>query len=281
MKQDAVIDTTTLIRYASGDLAPKEVAAMAERLKHDTRARSRLDEFQRIVAHLKQVDASVDDLDFVPIVRAALTADEPRRPLRLVPAFAASLAVCLAAGLTMYLHGASPDEVHRADAQEFRAKGDESTQGERGKWTNVSAYVTDGLTKPRRLGPRMQSGEALLFSYTNKGARPFDHLLIFAVDSKGAVHWYYPAYLRPATDPVAISIEKGARNVELKEAVRHEMAPGPVSIVGLFTDEAVHVSRIEQIVSGLSADGGFPLDSSFRFPMNNCAQHIIQTKVVP
>ena len=183
MKQDAVIDTKKLIRYADGDLTPPEAEEIAQKIENNAEAKARLSELQEIMGHLRHVDDAVDEIDFVPMVRAAVAASTTRRPMWLVQAFAAGLAVCVAAGLALYFSWSPSGEAEMTGEGQFRVKGGDAAHKEREKWTRLSAYVTDGVAKPQELGDQIQTKDALLFSYSNNGREPFKHLMVFAVDS--------------------------------------------------------------------------------------------------
>ena len=279
MKRVTVIDTDTLIRYAERDLNRSEENEIAQQIQRTPQAKARLAEIERMMHHLRYVEETSDGIDFAPLVRTALARDTRRRGTRWTPMVAACLAACLAVSLAIYFHWSPSQPAAATNSPQFRVKGETGVGTEREKWTNLTAYVTDGTATSQLLGPTMKQGDALLFSYTNNGRIPFTYIMIFAVDSAGAVYWYFPGFHRVGTDPVSIPIETDARDVELKELVRHQMAPGTLMLFGLFTDEAVPVSRIEQIVKRLTTESSSSLNSTYKFPFEDCAQHLIQTTI--
>ena len=128
----------------------------------------------------------------------------------------------------------------------------------------------------------MQGDDALLFSYSNGGPEPFSHLMIFGVDTAGRVFWYHPAFTDAATDPTSLPIGGGQVDVELPEQVRHQLAPGHLTIYGLFTRQPLGVKAVEQEVARLrsqaAGEGGQPAP---RLGFDRSGQHLIEIEVVP
>jgi hypothetical protein len=85
----------------------------------------------------------------------------------------------------------------------------------------------------------------LLFSYTNLGRDPLANLMIFGVDSRAGVHWFYPAYEREGSNPSSISIAKGAAQAPLAELIQDEFSPGPLTIHALFSNRPLQVLEVE------------------------------------
>jgi hypothetical protein len=94
------------------------------------------------------------------------------------------------------------------------------------------------------VGDRIRADDSLLFAYSNPGAG-YSRLMVFAEDARGRVYWYYPAYTEVGTDPQAVAIQPGQTGVELREAIRHPLPPGPLRLHALFLSRAVAVSEIE------------------------------------
>jgi hypothetical protein len=79
--------------------------------------------------------------------------------------------------------------------------------------------------------------------------------MIFATDSKNRVFWFYPAWSESTSDPSAIDIGASSASIELREVIRHDFEPGPLTIHGLFTNDAVSVKDVE---ASLKQAGGLP-----------------------
>ncbi|HVZ72838.1 MAG TPA: hypothetical protein VHJ20_10730 [Polyangia bacterium] len=97
----------------------------------------------------------------------------------------------------------------------------------------------------QRAGSVVHAGESLAFSYTNPQAVSAGYLMVFGIDAAGRVYWYWPAWNDAALDPASLPIPASDAAIELPEAVRHPLVPGPLTIVGLFTPQPLHVREVE------------------------------------
>jgi hypothetical protein len=114
-------------------------------------------------------------------------------------------------------------------------------------------------SETQRAGNVVHAGESLAFSYVNPQAVGASYVMIFARDAAGHVFWFWPAWENASDDPQSLPIAQGANPVELREAVRHELQPGDLTIVGLFTPRPLHVREVEAaIANGLQGLQAFP-----------------------
>jgi hypothetical protein len=116
-------------------------------------------------------------------------------------------------------------------------------------------------TPSERLGAHasVRAGDALAFAYTN--AAGFHRLLVYGVDERHHVYWYYPAWLDPMDDPHAVPISPGPELRELPEAIRHDLAGKRLTVHAVFVDDDVTVKRVEALLattSGLDAPVPLP-----------------------
>ncbi len=109
----------------------------------------------------------------------------------------------------------------------------------------------------RRLGGEMSAADELAFSYQN--AAGHERLLIFGVDDRKEVFWYYPAWTDPAKAPEAVRIRPGGEAKELGEGIRHRLRPGPLHIVGVFTSRPYTVTDVERALERWNPRGATPL----------------------
>ncbi len=105
---------------------------------------------------------------------------------------------------------------------------------------SVSVYVAG--PSPARLGDSLAASDELMFSYQVSEA---GYLAIFAVDGRGEVFWYEPAWTDPAQEPKSRRVEPSDRPQELPEAVRHALAPGPLRLFAVVMDAPLSVRDIE------------------------------------
>jgi hypothetical protein len=91
----------------------------------------------------------------------------------------------------------------------------------------------------------MHPDEGWLFSYSNGDTKPYRYLMVFAVDERGKVYWFHPAYTSAATDPQSIGIQPSVERVLLPEAVHHRFERPQVQVVSLFSMTPIAVSAVE------------------------------------
>jgi hypothetical protein len=109
-------------------------------------------------------------------------------------------------------------------------------------------FRTMGEHETAPVGRTMRADDGILIAYSNPGSE-LKYLMVFAVDQRGNVHWYYPAYERPGENPAAAPIRTQALGVELGEEIRHPLTPGPLRMFALFLPRPWHVDQIERMVT--------------------------------
>jgi hypothetical protein len=239
MNPDKEPRSETLAAYLEGEVTASEARAIAQALGESADLRRRFEQLGHIRETLRTSNSELDAIDLVPRIHRARSALGKHRPLarrRWAPIAAVAAGLSLVAGGAFWKAG--------SDA-EFAAKGSIPSVFEQDRWAGVQIYRVNGERAPELLGPRVSNREALLFSYTNLGPRPFGYLMIFGVDAKGEVRWFHPAYETLGSDPASIAIEKGRANVLLPEQIRQDFAGGPVTIYALFTQRALRVLEVE------------------------------------
>jgi hypothetical protein len=120
---------------------------------------------------------------------------------------------------------------------------------------SLTLYRVPAGGKPERAGSVVRADEALAFAYGNPqtGDRPAArYLMVFAHDEGGRVFWYWPAWTDPAAPPRALPITPTAagQGTELGESVRQPLAPGKLTVVGLFCGRALDVVTVEAALAG-------------------------------
>jgi hypothetical protein len=101
---------------------------------------------------------------------------------------------------------------------------------------------------------QLRAGDGVLVAYSNPSDLGF--LMVFAVDQRGGVHWYYPGYERLGEDPAAVPIRTRAFGVELGEEIRHDLPRGALRMFGLFLPRPLHVLEVEALVGRALAQSG-------------------------
>ncbi len=215
----------------------------------DALARLEQGELLRAAARDLARDVSLDDVDLVADVRSALAREQlPGRPHarpRLLRIVAAPALLAAAAVIVVVLaRGESADEAFRVKGAPLDAT---SFAGVRA----LKESQPGGPLSP--VNGTMRASDGLAFTVSNGGPSPFSHLMIFAVTPGGDVHWYWPAFVDPATDPKAIPI--GAGGVDLREVVRHDLRPGSLTVYLLFLRAPLAVSDVERTAPSFAALG--------------------------
>lgn len=239
MKSRNDTNTRVLAAYLEGEVTTSERAAIDRELENSAQARSTLRQLQKIVEHLSASAHDLESIDLDARVRAAVHRPLPVRkaPRRMLAAWLSGVAACLG-GLLLFLARAP-------DASEFRAKSNGGLVAPNKRWAGIQIYRAIEHATPELLGSELSSSDGLLFSYSNLGSRPFDYLMIFAVDARGEVSWFYPAHEQLGENPESIAIRHERANVPLGEVIRQDFAAGPLSLYGLFTREPRRVLEIE------------------------------------
>jgi hypothetical protein len=236
------IGTETLAAYLEGELTHSESSRLAEDLRGDPDAQRRLEQIRRISDLLRRQDTELEGLDLVVGVRQALL--EPPRP-----AWTQHPARWLAAGTFAAAAGVAVFVAFRPpplDGSEFQARSGGMPADDATRWAGVKVYRARAGAEPELLRGSLSSGDGLLFAYTNLGARPFDHLMLFAVGASGQIHWFYPAYEQLGDNPQSIAIEHDRSEVMLSQVIRHQYAPGPLLVYALFSRQPLSVLQVEE-----------------------------------
>jgi hypothetical protein len=211
---------------------------------------SELGELSSLVERLSEDDPTIEQLNILPRVQAAI-ARERERPARATWRWLLGVATGAVAVSGAVALGMLP-----RPAAEFRSKGTPAASA--GQWAGVAAYRVEQGRKVGRVEHALRPNEALAFDYRNGGSSPFSHLALFATDATGHVFWYYPAWQSAGEDPSSVAIQPTAESVELPEAIRHAYQPGPLYLHALFTRRAWRVSEMEARLNG--ADPSAPLE---------------------
>jgi hypothetical protein len=101
--------------------------------------------------------------------------------------------------------------------------------------------VRDGKSEPTEGSVR--ADDELAFAYRNPDGLPF--LMVFATDAAGQVYWYYPSWTEPDHSPTSVPARRGEHPLELPDAIRHPLPPGPLVLHALFTRAPLSVHEVE------------------------------------
>ena len=77
------------------------------------------------------------------------------------------------------------------------------------------------------------------------------HLLLFAVDARGSVHWIAPEFTVPGSNPQATIVPPSAGERLLPSSVVFDdLAPGPLRIVAVIASEPLRVLEVDTLSGG-------------------------------
>ncbi|NVB79741.1 MAG: hypothetical protein HOV81_15200 [Kofleriaceae bacterium] len=225
-----------LARLLDGELSENRAAAARAHLESCAHCTRELAVQRRLLDDLAAPAAGIEADRLVASVVARLTPQAARRSR--APMFA-GLVAATAAALVLVLVAVRPDR----DAGTFAARG-----GSGGLAREVGVVLHRLAPQAIELtrGEHVRSDTRYLATYRNIGSTV--HLLAFAVDAQGTVHWLYPAYLDARTDPGALALAPVAHETALPDAVVLDRpAPGPLRLITIVSASPRSVSMIERL----------------------------------
>jgi hypothetical protein len=248
------VPTPQLLSFLDEELGPDEKAAV-ERISVDSASvRQRLDALRGLRRALGAPVPALESRELAEDLHAqaeVLTKERLRRERSLQGrgepvsrawfAFAASALLLLGVGLGQLYP--RPEEYPSGVEPGFRSKS-ASPAASPARWAGIRAFRLVAGGQPERLRKSVRSEDGLLFAYTNLGAEPFEHLMVFCVDAERELHWFYPAYASEKENPSSIPIQ-GGQELALSEVVWLDLPKGPLTIYGAFTRQALDVWAVE------------------------------------
>lgn len=227
-----------LVAYMERDVSPSEAAAVEAQLAESPAARRRLASYRRIADTLGRPQPELESVDLVGAVASQLAPAAAGRPTRPRPWLLYAGALAAAACAAVILGWTRPDS-----RDEVRRKGSAAAHAQR--WAGVRLYRAAGAEPPALVETEVSRRDGVLVSYTNLGPRPFDYLMVFAVDAERQVTWLYPAWERASDNPTAIPVHKGVADMELRALIRPNWALGRLTLHALFTRRPLGVHEVE------------------------------------
>lgn len=248
-----------IILFLDGELSVNQCKELKEHFAQCSLCEKALGEFERI---LKRMAPSEEDKDpaLVNGIMAAISHGLVKRPLKeqetsrpwykwlWAPAVAIAAAASVAAiCFNLGVFTAAPKSTRNTDPAFLARGGAETAEAENKRWFSFAVYArqTAGQSAYQEVRERISPDTRLVFSYTNLQKAP-RQLMIFAVDNQGHIFWYYPAIDQRHPDPVGLDIQTG--KFELSEEIKHELQPGPLKLMALFTKKPLSVSQVEHLL---------------------------------
>jgi len=232
----------SLLRNELGELTANQAAALQAHVATCSRCREKQAEIQTTVGDVVQVATAkpgMADAEFAARVGRAIRAPETSQPAKRGlpwPVWAAAAVVALLPAM-FFLRSYGP--LRGNDVGTFTARGGEARPAKA-----EALLVRDGKLLPLE-GQRLRATDAMAVRVKNQGMRSI-HVLAFAQDRAGEVHWLYPAYRDGAENPYAVEIPAGANTHLLPDLVTPESpAAGPMVVMTVLLDRPITVKEVE------------------------------------
>ena len=271
-------DRDTLLLDELGELPVNGRQALWAHVESCGRCRDERAALRRVMASLRPTEAVMGDSGdgaafSARLVAAVSVTPQERRPAgprwRLRRTAVAATLAAAAMGAVWLL--ASPRANVRPPASEERAPGVAGTFAARGgpaAAQPLSAEIL--LVRGGRLQPlagaAVRRSDALAVRVTNLSGTEA-HVMAFAWDAAGEVHWLYPAYLDARTNPRSVPVAAGARDRLLNDVVQPD-APhaGPLRLVTLVAPSPLTVKDVEARLAETPARQRRTADMASLFP---------------
>jgi Putative zinc-finger len=255
-----------LLNFVDGELPPEQLRRIAEHVASCGACEPQVATLHSLIADIKaplrRSDTETNDVAaHVASVLARL--DEPvktRQTDRALWGWATTFTAAAAAVLLWIQLAPPTDEtlardgttqlaqtaLRDVDTGEFTARGSAS-EASLARDVGVQLYTFKQPLEPLQPGTKIPTSTALTAGLRNL-ARNTAHLLLFAIDSKHAVHWIAPAFTSAASDPPAYAVHPSQKEQPLPSSVTFEdLAVGSLRVMALITTEPLHVSDIEKL----------------------------------
>jgi predicted anti-sigma-YlaC factor YlaD len=261
-----------LVRFIDADLSPEDSSRVSEHLGRCQSCGRQVRELRLLVEDLSATHTvELDVYAHVKDVMRRLERPSARekRPAVMVR-IAAIAAIAASAGLVAHVVG----QRHGSTSGTWQARG--SSSGESlSRDVGLQVYVLKESLQPLRPGDTIAPDAALTAGLRNLG-HSTAHVLLFAVDSRNAVHWITPKYTRSDENPAATELTKTSRERRLPTSVVFEdVAPGPMRIVTIVSPSPMRVSQVEGLPESELAHGNL----AQRFANAEVREIIVQVKL--
>lgn len=142
-----------------------------------------------------------------------------------------------------------------ANPGEFQARGGHAgTSPVQTKRFNVALFAGPESNEPLASGAQTDLSRGLRFAVTNPG--PAGYLMLLGVDARSDVHWFFPAWTDPASDPASVPLPSHQIPTLLPQGVTpNSPASGSFEVVAVFTSQPLTVRAVEKMIAKHGLDG--------------------------
>lgn len=241
-----------LISFVDADLSPEQLSRIEKHLELCSSCAKQVIGMTALIRDVRAplTEPPLDLADHVASVMKRLDTPLERNRRSRFAWWGGGVAAAAAALLVVTkLHAPSA-----ADEGEFAARGGPSNAS-LSRNVAVQLYAQRTALVPLGSGSRIGQSTPLTAGLRNL-ANEQAYLLLFAVDSKQAVHWIAPEYTREGENPPATPVAPSSAEQLLPSvAVFDDLAAGPLRIVAVLSRSPLHVTYVESLpASELTAE---------------------------
>ena len=200
----------------------------------------------QVTDHELEPDRFTNEVMSLVAMNRAPTPLPSRSPWRV----AGPVVLALAASLVLFV-------VTRPVTSEPQARGGATVADD--AWVRLTVHhaTPQGFTE---VGPTIGANEPLAFAYDDRATPAFTHLMVFAVDGRGRVFWYEPAFDDVAQNPTSLPISAGAHALEGQTS--HALEPGTLTVHAVFSRRPLDVRTVEAAVAKSRPGDRLPLEDT-------------------
>jgi hypothetical protein len=244
-----------LLAWMEGEVTLADDRGLRTHVTECARCAAEVRRLRALMVDLSRLPSTAPAPNFVRDIEATLT-QQPRRgrrpPSVLLGATAAALCA-IAIGIVRF------EVTQPNSAGTFVARGSTPQRNARLGF-EIYAHEPGRPAFRIREGQRLHTDTGYTFVAINR-TRAAQYVMLFALDAHNEVHWFYPAFLDPATDPSARLLPAQPQVQPFPDGVTlDDPAPGLICFVGLFSKLPVRVSTVEAL---LRSDGLRALSKAF------------------
>lgn len=250
------IDINEVTAFMEGQLSPEEEAAASVHFERCSSCAALLHELTTLTGRLAPSTGEFDDPDLANDVMMLIRLGQAKQD-RLADTAPGSTSrlwipgavVLLAASVAIViawpgLFGGAPLDRNDSPSQ-FQARGGSGETESR--WISIKIFRTVNSDFVR-VEDSISSNDSLAFAYMNRAKSRLKYLMIFAVDEEGRFFWYYPENNKRDERAMSIPIEQTDSAIQLPDSVSHDLTPGGLKLMALFSAETIEAAAVEQVV---------------------------------
>jgi hypothetical protein len=260
-----------LLSFVDADLSPEQLARVEKHLEVCSACAKIVMTLSSLVEDVGAPLRAEPPLDVGLHVASVMSVSEPRWSAWL--SWGGGLAAA-AAGLFLFVKLQSPALPPAVPGGELLARGG-PTEASLSRNVGVQLYSSrHAELTALGSGSHITQSAALTAGLRNLASERA-YLLLFALDSRQAVHWIAPEYTSQDSDPEAAPITPATTERLLPSvAVFDDLAPGPLRVIAVISREPLHVSDVEALPPAeLSAERLLK-----RFPRSEVRQFLLEVQ---